>query len=286
MPRRKPVKPVKPSCDKCGEDLEGPCPACNKLFCAECDPLGGYCNGCEKLFCGCYAGRMQMVSWDRHLMDDCEECESCRVLPSEMDRLAAKRDDDERAALPFFANQKALVDSLLSCTSLAAFFTLPTCATARAVKLAFLSARMHARESRHPQRHAAVLLLQRLKRKAMELASPPDRPWNHRDELIKAENDDVDIADGYCDWLDASTGREDLDDEDGYDWAGAWAAAATMLVSEDVAEAAATADAHPVLVRTFLLRAAAAAAGPSAVGAEPVGAADRPSVGQKRSHDV
>eukprot|EP00315_Gephyrocapsa_oceanica_P048639 CAMPEP_0185515164 /NCGR_PEP_ID=MMETSP1366-20130426/61803_1 /TAXON_ID=38817 /ORGANISM="Gephyrocapsa oceanica, Strain RCC1303" /LENGTH=241 /DNA_ID=CAMNT_0028125999 /DNA_START=184 /DNA_END=906 /DNA_ORIENTATION=- len=103
-------------------------------------------------------------------------------------------------------------------------------ATARTVKLAFLSARMHARENRHPQRHAAVLLLQRLKRKAMELANPPDRPWNHRDELIKAENDDVDIADGYCDWLDASTGREEVDDEDGYDWAGAWAAAATTLV--------------------------------------------------------
>ena len=251
------------------------------MFCAECSELGGYCQGCEKLFCSCYAGRMQVVSWERHLMDDCKECEQCRLQPSEMDKWLKSRGDPSRAALPFFANQKALVDVLLSSTSLATFFTLPTPATAQAIKLAFLSARTHARESRHPQRHAAVLLLQRLRRKAMDLA-----PFPNRAASFRTFNDGWSDEE-YEEGLYSDAENDDIDTDDGYDWAGAWAAAASMLVREDVAEADATYDGHPALVRAFLVRAAATSAGPSAMRAEPIGpatAASGPSVGQKRGH--
>jgi len=283
MPRRKPAV-VKPSCDTCGEDLEGPCPACNKMFCAECaSELGGFCHGCEKLFCGCYAGRMRVVSWDRHLMDDCEECEQCRLQPSGMDRVAIKYDlPREPAALPFYANQKALVDTLLSSTNLATFFTLPTPTTAQTVKRAFLCARRTTRESRHPQRHAALLLLQRLKRKAMDLAHPPPP----RARSFRTFNDGLSDEE-YEEGLYDDAANDDIDIDDGYDWAGAWAAAATMLVRADAAEADATYDGDPRRTRRFLLRAAAAPAGPSAVKGEPIGpvtAAEGPSVGQKRGH--
>ena len=175
------------------------------------------------------------------------------------------------------------MDALLSSTSLATFFTLPTPATAQAVKQAFLCAREHARESRHPQRHAAVLLLQRLKRKAMDLAPYPNRAASFR--TFNDGLSDEEFEEGL--YSDAK--NDDMDADDGYDWVGAWAVAATMLVCENVAEADATFDAHPARVRAFLVRAApaAAAAGPSAVGAEPIGratAASGPSVGQKRGH--
>ena len=263
--------------------MEEPCPACNKRFCAECSSeLGGYCEGCEKLFCSCYAGRMQVVSYQRHLMDDCEECEKCRLQPSEGDRIDIKY-GISAPALPFFANRKALVDELLSSTNLATFFTLPTPATTQAVKQAFLSARQHARESHHPQRQAALLLLQRLKRKAMDLA-----PYPNRAASFRTFNDGLSDEE-YEEGMYSDAENDDIDTDDGYDWAGAWAVAATMLVCEDVAEADATFDEDPARVRAFLVRAApaAAAAGQSAVGAEPIGpatAASGPSVGQKRGH--
>ena len=149
MPRKQQVKSCIAYCD-CGEVL-APCPSCNRMFCYECEPAGGYCSGCEELFCSCYEGRMRKVSWYRHTQDDCEECESCQLKPAAM--------LEHPTALPFFANQSALVDTLLSSTSMGTFFTLPTPAAPRDVKFAFFCARQMVRESRHPQREVAAVLL-------------------------------------------------------------------------------------------------------------------------------
>ena len=266
MPRKQQVKPCIAYCD-CGEVL-APCPSCNRKFCYECEPAGGYCSGCEALFCSCYEGRMRKVSWYRHAQDDSEECESCQHKPAAM--------LEHPTALPFFANQSALVDILLSSTSMETFFTLPTPAAARDIKFAFFCARQMVRESRHPQREVAVVLLERLKRKAVELSKPPG--------VTSEEGGDDESSD-------ESDG--DIDTEDGYDWSGAWTSAETMLIKANVTTATELIEARQsgqqarigALMRALLGAAASNATASSAARAEPaVSGAAGPSVGQKRSH--